>query len=306
MFLKFKNYLLLTCISTLLLSGFYACKKTDYKPSGFMAQPITDTLPYFVAIKGGTYIMGSPKNEPGRDTNEKQHTVNISSFYMQQTEVTRAQYLAFLSSPDAHYLLPGQKDTSDYNATFIPEQTDVEPIIRVTWLSAARFCNYMSKKAGLKDSCYKFNQDLTVECDISKPCYRLPTEAEWEYAARGGQSTPYHTGWIITYKAANYEDGYKRIQRTSPVADYPPNSFGLYDMAGNVWEWCNDWYAPYETQGIQTNPTGPKTKPTATPYHVFRGGSWYYGANTLRSAFRAYSSFTDPSNELGFRLARSK
>jgi formylglycine-generating enzyme required for sulfatase activity len=140
---------------------------------------------------------------------------------------------------------------------------------------------------------------------------RLPTEAQWEYACRAGTTTPFNTGDNLTTDQANYDGNYpyknypkgEYLQRTQPVGSYPPNGWGLYDMHGNVWEWCDDWYDSeyYEEckrQGTVENPVGPATG----SYRVVRGGSWYDYAQGCRSAYRIYGTPGNRYYYLGFRL----
>ena len=226
-------------------------------------------------IPKGKFLMGSPESEEGRYKSESQHEVTISqNFYMGATEVTQAQW---------------QKVMGNKPSLF---KGDELPVEQISWEKAIEFCNRLSempeeKKAGRK--------------------YRLPTEAEWEYACRAGTTTPFNFGSQLNGMQANC-DGTKpygtetkgpHLKNTSPVGTYPANAWGLYDMHGNVIEWCSDLYGEYPS-GSVTDPSGPATGSD----RVIRGGGWYFGAVDCRSALRIIN---DPSNRinLGFRVALS-
>ena len=167
------------------------------------------------------------------------------------------------------------------------------PMVEVTWYGAVAFAYYLNELEG-REQTYSLD-DWSV--DYAKAGYRLPTEAEWEYAAKGGdQSKGYkyagsdnvdQVGWYSSNSGWN----------THPVGQKEDNELGLYDMSGNVWEWCWDWYGSYSS-GSQTNPTGP----SSGSYRVRRGGSWYDYAGRLRSAYRLYYSPGNSYSLLGFRL----
>jgi len=223
----------------------------------------------YITIPAGTFLMGSPSQEAGRNEDEQQVQVTLDSFRMSSTEVTFAQYDLFCEATG--------REKPDDNGWGRGNR----PVINVNWHDAAAFAVWVGG--------------------------RLPTEAEWEYAARAGTSTPYHTGNHITTHQANYNGTKPPVdtvageyrRSTLPVGTFAPNSWGLYDMHGNVWEWCQDWYQPYPKKPV-TNPRGPATG-TA---RVFRGGGWYSGAHLLRSA-RRYNLNPDFSyNFVGFRIVQ--
>jgi formylglycine-generating enzyme required for sulfatase activity len=258
-----------------------------------------------VRINGGTFQMGSPRSETGRDTDERQHQVTVSSFYMGKYEVTQKEYQEIMGTNPSIF------------------KGDNLPVERVSWYDALVFCNKLSMKKGLSPT-YSINGSIdpsvwgivrasgdarwdAVVIVAGSNGYRLPTEAQWEYACRAGTTTPFNTGNNITTNEANYNGNnpYKKNakgayrERTTIVGSFAPNAWGLYDMHGNVWEWCWDWDGTYAS-GAQTNPQGASTGSN----RIIRGGSWGSSAQVLRSAFRnaPYPSARD--NQVGFRLVR--
>ncbi|MDO4725827.1 MAG: SUMF1/EgtB/PvdO family nonheme iron enzyme [Porphyromonadaceae bacterium] len=229
----------------------------------------------FVEIPGGTFTMGSPDNEPIRDKDEPQHSITLSSFYMGKYEVTQAQWKAVMGK--------------DNNPSFF--KGDNLPMEMVSWEDTQLFINKLN--------------------ELTKKEYRLPTEAEWEYACRAGTTTPFYTGDNITTDQANYngEGSYnnnpigENRQKTTEVGTFSPNAWGLYDMSGNIWEWCNDWYDKFY-YGIspESNPIGPETGTE----RVIRGGSWRNYAQYLRSANRSSDRVRGKGNDCGFRLVHPK
>jgi formylglycine-generating enzyme required for sulfatase activity len=290
------------------LENFDFVKAIDFSGMDMARQFYREILPEFVYIKGGTFPMGSPESEVDRiKERETQHPVKVSDFYMAIHPVTVGQFEIF--SMETNYKTDADKDGGSFLWTGRKwkkkagvnwrcdvkgeEQLDNQhPVIHVSWNDASEYCQWLSKK--------------------SNTTFRLPTEAEWEYACRAGTSTPFHTGDNLTTDQANYDGNYpyrdnpkgKYLKRTTAIGSYPPNAWGLYDMHGNVWEWCNDWYSEtyYEEckkQGTVENPTGPKTGSN----RMLRGGSWFFNAQDCRSADR--NSATPPGNRfnhIGFRL----
>jgi formylglycine-generating enzyme required for sulfatase activity len=204
----------------------------------------------FVDIPGGTFLMGSPAIEPGRQDDEIQHEVTLSAFKMSKYPVTYEQYDIFCEAT-------GRKKPWGFDRGNMP-------VSQVTWYDAKAFAEWMG-------------------------C-RLPTEAEWEYAARANTTTPFYTGDCITSEQANFngKEPYTNCEKSEnkgkplPVGSFPPNAFGLYDMHGNIWQWCSDWYGEYNIID-KLNPKGPKTG----THKVDRGGGWYDPAWRCRSAYRA-------------------
>jgi formylglycine-generating enzyme required for sulfatase activity len=222
----------------------------------------------FVYIPPGEFMMGSPENEPERYDDEKQHKVKLTKgFYMQTTEVTQGQWKAVTGN----------------NPSYFKNCGDNCPVENVSWNDAQEFMKKLSQK--------------------EKKEYRLPTETEWEYAARAGTTTAYFWGDRADCSKANYGNGYsdeckgKNPGETMKVGSFTPNAYGLYDMHGNVWEWCQDWYGDYAS-GSVTDPIGPSSGSN----RVKRGGSWYDFAQYCRSADRSRVSPGMRGSNLGFRL----
>ena len=238
-----------------------------------------------VAIPEGSFLMGSPKDELERSDKESpRHTVTIEPFFLGKYPVTQAQWQAVASLPQVNHKL--DPDPSSFKGAN-------RPVEMVSWYDAVEFCARLSRYT-------------------DKP-YRLPSEAEWEYACRAGTTTPFHFGETITSELANYDANYtygagvKGIyrQETTPVGSFSvANAFGLYDMHGNVWEWCeDDWHDSYEdapTDGSAwLSSDGNTTK-------VIRGGSWNYPAALCRSAFRnAFLPVLDDHDHVGLRVVRA-
>ena len=231
--------------------------------------------PEMVVIPAGSFMMGSPENEKDRDTDEgPQHRVTIAPFAISKTEVTFAEWDACVTAGGCNRYTPSDEGWGHGN----------RPVINVSWTDAQAYVVWLSQHTG-------------------KP-YRLPSEAEWEYAARAGTTTRYAYGDAITPKDANYADS--KLGRTTEVMAYPPNAWGLYDMHGNVWEWVEDVYhASYDGAPNDGSAWTDNEGIQSSRIRVDRGGSWYYEPRNLRSAYR-YSDGPDIRNyNLGFRVART-
>ena len=267
-----------------------------------------------VLIPIGTFIMG---DNTGSDDEKPAHKVAITkSFYLGKTEVTIEQFRQFVD--ETGYVTDAEKGTgfqgafgwnsdskefkmdrrfSWRNAGFA--QADKHPVVNVSWNDAVQFCKWLSSKDG--------------------ETYRLPTEAEWEYACRAGTTTRYAHGDdtegladVGNVADADFEAEFPEVRglirahdgfaRTSPVGSFLPNPFGLHDMHGSVWEWCSDWYTPeYYTQSPVDDPQGP----SRGEERVYRGGGWFNCARGCRSASRSASQPENRNLTLGFRVCMS-
>ena len=268
-----------------------------------------------VRINGGTFTMGSPANEPGRGSDEIQRQVTISSFQMSRYPITQREYQEIMGTNPSRF------------------RRDNHPVEMVTWFDAIEYCIRRSQREGLTPAYTMTNRvpasgypitNATVTINWNANGYRLPTEAEWEYACRAGTTTRYWSGndetsllgkanvGDLTLKDflvnagqdvssmvfVNIHDGHIS---TSPVGSFTANAWGLHDMHGNVFEWCWDWYGPYATAtGTQNNPTGA----VSGEFRVLRGGSWGSSGQYLRSAFRNSYNPDYRLNARGFRVVR--
>jgi formylglycine-generating enzyme required for sulfatase activity len=237
-------------------------------------------------IPPGEFLMGSKDSVENADEDEKpQHPVRITTpFYLGVNEVTQEEYQRVMDENPSAFSPEGKgsKQVSDL-------ETGRFPVESVSWDDAVEFCRKLS---------------LLAEEKAAGLVYRLPTEAEWEYACRAGTTTPFYFGDELN-EQANSSGLYGKTQedslgRTTTVGSYPPNAFGLSDMHGNVWEWCQDWYDGdyYESSPVD-NPQGP---PEGLR-RVIRGGCWRYAARYCRAAFRNRDEPQDRSNYVGFRVA---
>jgi formylglycine-generating enzyme required for sulfatase activity len=235
-----------------------------------------------IRISGGSFFMGS--NEGAFRSNERVHEVTVNSFLIGETEVTQELYSAVMN-----------QTPSSFKGSNLPVES-------VTWFDAVRFCNALSELNGLSPAYTIEGEKVTWDRDSKG--FRLPTEAEWEYAARGGQD-----GGEILEKAG-YAGGSaagdiswysgNSSRRAQPVKGKNPNQLGIYDMSGNVWEWCWDWYDNYPADPV-FDPLGPEKGRN----RVFRGGAWVTPVNQLRVSFRVGNPPDSKANSVGFRIAQN-
>jgi uncharacterized protein (TIGR02996 family) len=241
-------------------------------------------------IPPGVFWMGSPVGEPGRHTDEHpRHQVEITrAFYLGIHPVTQEQYQRVTGKSPSHF-----SATGDGAPLVCGIDTAHFPVERVSRDDATAFCRLLSERP---------------EERAAGRVYRLPTEAEWEYACRAGTTSAFHYGDVLTSDRANIDgnlpEGEARsgrsLGRTCPVGSYPPNAFGLHDMHGNVWEWCSDWFdEDYYSRSPARDPLGP---PTGSQ-RVLRGGGWFYGAHICRSAYRYGYEPDARHHDFGLRVA---
>jgi formylglycine-generating enzyme required for sulfatase activity len=234
----------------------------------------------FIWISPGTYVMGSPTNEPGRDTDETQHTVTLTQgFYLGKFLVTQGQYLSVIGFNPSYF--NGVNGGTNYGV-----DTN-RPVETVSWYAASDYCAELTQ-----------TQQLSGQIPTNW-AYRLPTESEWEYACRAGTTTEFSYGQDPDYTyLANY--AWYSANSGDMVHDgglLLPNPWGLFDMEGDVFEWCEDWYGAYPN-GSVVDPQGPADGDA----RVFRGGSWAYGPEDCRCAGRYSSDPTTKFNFVGFRV----
>ena len=229
-----------------------------------------------IYIEGGIYRMGDTVG--GGETDEKPvHSVRVTSFYMDKCEVTQREWRDLVGSGPSNF------------------EGDELPVEQVSWYDAVQYCNRLSLKSGL-EPCYTIN-GTNVSCDFSKNGFRLPTEAEWEFAAKGGtRSVGYDYAGGNDLAAVAWYGGNSRSW-THPVGQKQANELGIFDMTGNVGEWCWDWYGPYSASP-QTDPHGPLSGDT----RLLRGGSWSPNARYERLPFRNASAPDNRDRTNGFRV----
>lgn len=238
----------------------------------------------FERISAGEFWMGSSQNEQGRRRDENRHRVSLSEFFICRHEVTVGEFRKFIEATG--YRTDAEKKGESWNWMHgtkkklrgAEEQT--HPVVNVSWNDAVAYCVWRSVTEGR--------------------LYWLPTEAQWEYACRAGAETPFYTGRNLTKDDANY-NGYRGT--TTPVRSFSPNGWGLYDMHGNVDEWCSDWYEEYYykeciSKGTVKDPQGP----SGGTRRVFRGGCWNRNAQYSRSASRGSTIPASRYPDVGFRL----
>ena len=249
----------------------------------------------YTLIKGGTFQMGSPESEPERSSDEIQHSVTVGDFYMSKTEISQKEY----------------QEIMDVNPS--ATKGDDLPVTNITWYDAVQYCNKLSQKEGL-DPCYTISEN-TVTWDRSANGYRLPTEAEWEYAARANTDTPFNFGDYVHNSDANCYNAYgynndasgnwvngsgAYLRKAVAVDQYAANDYGLYNMHGNAAEWVWDWYSEYDSKTV-TNPTGSESGNAK----VVRGGGWNDHPKHIRSAYRGAQPADVGLYSIGIRPVRN-
>ncbi len=268
------------CIALVaVLPGGAAAEPASLRDCADLTPRGTPVCPELVVIPPGQGLMGSPADEPGHRPDEApQHAITIRrAFAVGKTEVTFTQWDACVADGGCR----GHR-AADYGWG-----RGERPVIGVSWLDAQAYVQWLGRKTGHQ--------------------YRLLSEAEWEYAARAGTTTPFHSGAVIAAPQANLLDPHSRehfaYRRTTvPVGSFPPNRFGLHDVHGNVWEWVEDCHAP-SYDGAPAD--GRAWTGGSCPYRVLRGGSWYQVMTAARAANRNWADPAYRSNDIGFRVARS-
>jgi formylglycine-generating enzyme required for sulfatase activity len=276
-------------------------------PTRTLADSLTGMT--FVELPPGRFTMGSAASEIGRNPDETLHDVTITrSFLMGRYEVTQQEWRIVMGTSPSTFSGCGPKC----------------PVESVTYEEVQQFIQKLNDKARAASTLARASTAPTgAPPTVAPPAavpsaapfgdgarlrYRLPTEAEWEYACRAGTTGPFSTGENLTTAQANYNGKFPYgsappgayRQRPVPVGSFPLNPWGLGDMHGNVWEWTSDWYSPYaESRAEDIDPHGPATGDT----RVIRGGSWYFDANSARCALRYTHAPRDKGFSLGFRLA---
>jgi len=265
---------------------FNACATVIYTPGS------SSTTPDMVLIPSGSFQMGS---NSGDSDEQPVHSVSINQFYMGKYEITNQQYVDFLNSSsivednwfyDKSEILDSHIINNGGNYS-VESGYENHPVIYVSWYGAVAYCDWLTAN--------------------NPGTYYLPSEAEWEYACRAGSTTAYYWGdsWDNAYGWYYYNSGHQ----THPVGEKLPNAWSLYDMSGNVWEWCQDWYsssAYSNTGSYSTNPSGNPVYEISGSRRVIRGGSWHsHYADLCRSAYRDNLSLSETSDNLGFRVARA-
>lgn len=249
----------------------------------------------YTLIKGGTFQMGSPESEPERSSDEIQHSVTVGDFYMSKTEISQKEYQEIMGvNPSA-------------------TKGDDLPVTNITWYDALQYCNKLSQNEGLTP-CYTISEN-TVTWDRSANGYRLPTEAEWEYAARANTDTPFNFGDYVHNSDANCYNAYgynndasgnwvngsgAYLRKTVAVNQYATNDYGLYNMHGNAAEWVWDWYSEYDSK-TTTNPTGSESGNAK----IVRGGGWNDHPKHIRSAYRGAQPADVGLYSIGIRPVRN-
>lgn len=256
-------------------------KNSISKKSKYFQEKLDENVSIeMIYIPNGSFIMGSTNNELGREKDESpQQKIRIKSFYMSKFPITQAQWRIVATFPQIN------RNLNPNPSCF---KGDKLPVEKVSWYDATEFCQRLSK--------------------YTNRTYLLPTEAQWEYACRGGTTTPFYFGEMITTDLANYDgrQGYgtkptgKYDKKTSPVDSFTPNPFGLYDLHGNVWEWCEDHYSPsYKSKS--TDGTAYYSNMMSSP-RLVRGGSWSLNPTYCRSGKRSSYAPDSNYNFLGFRI----
>jgi len=290
--------IMVTAIAVYAVFALTACASGGMGGTSASERPV---MPEMVLVEGGTFQMGNDfdwsllnfSNYISYSGENPAHTVTVKSFYMGKHEVTQKEWYEVMGTT-----VRQQRDMADKSWPLAGEG-DNYPMYYVSWYEAIEYCNKRSIKEGLTPAYRGSGNSIT--CNWNTNGYRLPTEAEWEYAAKDGNRDP----MVYEYSGSNNVDTVAWYRdnsggSTQPVGRKAPNSLGLYDMSGNVYEWCWDWHDFYPSEA-QTNPVGA----SSGSYRLTRGGSWNDTAQSVRSANRGGTIPTIRDNGLGFRVVRN-
>lgn len=266
------------------VNSYGAITKRETKSAQYFTQNLFNNITLdMVTIPSGTFLMGAPESEEGSSNSQRpQHEVTVQPFFIGKYPITQAQWRAVATLPQINRTL--QPEPSHFKG-------DNLPVEQISWYDAVEFCDRLSQYSGRN--------------------YRLPSETEWEYACRAETYTPFYSGETITTELANFDGNYTYadskknlfLEQTSNVGAFPPNNFGLYDMHGNVWEWCfDDWHDDY-------NNAPPNSYPWITSItnstKLLRGGAWLNQPRYCRSAYRLKYEPNLGLNYMGLRVVCS-
>ncbi len=273
------------CAIALVFCLSAGCERVEPEPEVDRAGPVRDEGGVeMVSVSGGTFLMGSARQD---EPDETPHEVRLSPFYIDKCEVTQREYERVMG------VNPSRRKGPD------------NPVEQIRWANATAYCNARSLLEGLRPA----YDPVTWKCDFDADGYRLPTEAEWEFAARAGTESVYYFGDDPSKLKLHAWSKLNSTRGPHPVGQKEPNAWGLHDMYGNVWEWCNDFYGEdYYRQSPAEAPPGPATGED----RVVRGGCWNSRPGMCRSSYRNYEApaYTDAcfakdvSGFVGFRCVR--
>ncbi|MCF6365390.1 MAG: formylglycine-generating enzyme family protein [Bacteroidales bacterium] len=276
----------------------------------FLSTFVFGQSPKMILVEGGTFTMGSNSGVPEE---KPAHKVTVSSFYICDHEVTVGEYKKFTGAaghtmpepPDKEWLdshTPTKMLYASTGKTWWGWGTSL-PMHHVTWFDAIKYCNWLSAQNGL-EKCYTQNGDGGWDFNRAKNGYRLPTEAEWEFAARGGnKSQKFKYSGSNDINAVCWYDETSKLAGPKNVKTKKANELGIYDMSGNVWEWCSDYY---KSSFYASSPATDPFCSTSTPYRVLRGGSWHYRAELAKVTSRDGPKAAKTNYNYGFRVAKNK
>jgi formylglycine-generating enzyme required for sulfatase activity len=283
---------------------------TTFSLITFLTTLVFAQAPKMILVEGGTFTMGTNSTDPEE---KPAHKVSVSSFYIGEAEVTVSEYRKFTVETGKAMPEPPDKEWLDTHAPtkMLYASTgktwwgwnDNYPMHNINWYDAVGYCNWLSGKNNL-DKCYTKNADGGWDLDQTKNGYRLPTEAEWEFAAAGGtKSQKFKYSGSNDINAVCWYDETTRLAGPKDIKTKKPNELGIYDMSGNVWEWCSDYYkSSFYSDSPESNPFNS----TPSPYRSLRGGSWHYSANMSLITTRDGPKSGLADFNYGFRLAKNK